>query len=292
MAADLATHEFLTVPELAELLRVKERKVYDLAAAGEVPCTRVTGKLLFPERAVRAWLAAGSGAAPAPARPAICLGSSDPLLEWALSQSRSGIATLFDGSLDGLERFEAGGGIAAGLHIADVESGHWNLPALRERGLRDAVLLSWARRERGLVVRDPAIRGPGDLAGRRFAPRQTASGTHRLTTATLGGAGLSVADLHMTPPARTEAAAVAAVADGTAEATLGLAALAALHDLIFVPLMTERFDLLVARPHWFEEPLQTLAAFCRSDFFADRARSMPGYDVADCLTVRWNAPTQ
>ena len=40
-------HEYLTVRELAALLRLKERKIYDLAASGKVPCSRATGKLLF-----------------------------------------------------------------------------------------------------------------------------------------------------------------------------------------------------------------------------------------------------
>ena len=39
---------FLTTREVADLLRVKERKVYDLAAADEIPHRRITGKLLFP----------------------------------------------------------------------------------------------------------------------------------------------------------------------------------------------------------------------------------------------------
>ncbi|HIC80349.1 MAG TPA: DNA-binding protein, partial [Kiloniellaceae bacterium] len=43
-----ASPAFLTTKEVAELLRVKERKVYDLSAEGEIPCRRVTGKLLFP----------------------------------------------------------------------------------------------------------------------------------------------------------------------------------------------------------------------------------------------------
>jgi excisionase family DNA binding protein len=30
--------EYLTTRELAELLRIKERKVYDLVASGAVPC--------------------------------------------------------------------------------------------------------------------------------------------------------------------------------------------------------------------------------------------------------------
>jgi len=32
--------EYLTTKELAELLRIKERKVYDLAASGAVPCSK------------------------------------------------------------------------------------------------------------------------------------------------------------------------------------------------------------------------------------------------------------
>ena len=62
-------HEFLTVRELAEVLRIKERKVYDLAASGRVPCSRATGKLLFPAGEIRAWIdGAKSGGARAGVR--------------------------------------------------------------------------------------------------------------------------------------------------------------------------------------------------------------------------------
>ena len=47
---------YLTTKELADLLRIKERKVYDLAASGKVPCSRATGKLLFPAAEIRAWI--------------------------------------------------------------------------------------------------------------------------------------------------------------------------------------------------------------------------------------------
>ena len=52
--------DFLTTRELASLLRVKERKVYDLVAAGALPVRRVTGKLLFPRNEIDAWLGAQS----------------------------------------------------------------------------------------------------------------------------------------------------------------------------------------------------------------------------------------
>ena len=39
----------MSTREVAEYLRVKERKVYDLVRRRQIPCTRVTGKLLFPK---------------------------------------------------------------------------------------------------------------------------------------------------------------------------------------------------------------------------------------------------
>jgi excisionase family DNA binding protein len=49
-------HEYLTVKELADLLRLKERKIYDLAASRGVPCSEATGKPLFPAAEIRAWV--------------------------------------------------------------------------------------------------------------------------------------------------------------------------------------------------------------------------------------------
>jgi excisionase family DNA binding protein len=48
--------EFYTTHELAALLRVKERKVYDLVAKETLPFRRVTGKLLFPRDEISQWL--------------------------------------------------------------------------------------------------------------------------------------------------------------------------------------------------------------------------------------------
>lgn len=285
--------EFLTVRELAELLRIKERKVYDLAASGEVPCTRVTGKLLFPETAVRAWIAeASSGGDPLEtALPNVFVGSHDPLLEWALRQSLCGLATYFDGSLDGLRRFVAREGVAAALHVTDTGGG-WNISAVEQRRVQGAVLVAWAVRSRGLVLREAdasAIHEPQDLRGRRVVPRQAESGTHLLFERLLRDAGLSTDDIDLTAAARSEADAVSAVAQGTADVAFGLESLASLHRLRFVPLVEERFDILVDRAAWFEPPMQRFVAFCQRPEFREHAKSTPGYDVNEMFAVRWNA---
>ena len=87
---------YLTTKEVAALLRVRERKVYDLAAAGGIPHRRITGKLLFPRAEILAWIEGGGDTA-SPERPEVLTGSHDPLLDWAVRESGSGLATLWNG---------------------------------------------------------------------------------------------------------------------------------------------------------------------------------------------------
>ena len=181
------TSEYLTAKELAAFLRIKERKVYQLASSGEIPCSRAMGKLLFPRQAVEDWFARGAkggSATQEPERPAVFLGSHDPLLEWALKASGSGLATYFDSSMDGLDRFASHEGIATGLHVFDPDTEDWNTPLVSERFKHaPVVLVEWTWRSRGLVLArdvEGAVSGLKDLKGRRVAPRQAEAGSHGL----------------------------------------------------------------------------------------------------------------
>ena len=48
--------DYLTTREVAELLRLGERKIYELVADGAIPVSRATGKLLFPRDLIDAWV--------------------------------------------------------------------------------------------------------------------------------------------------------------------------------------------------------------------------------------------
>lgn len=291
-------HEYLTVKELADLLRMKERKIYDLASSGAVPVSKATGKLLFPAAEIRAWIEnaksgglAGSSTASA-TRPPIVLGSHDPLLDWAIRQSRCGLASYYDGSLDGVDRFVRGEGIAAGLHIHDATSDRWNVPTVSDLASdQNAVLVAFTARKRGLVYRADgiALGGLSDLAGRRFVPRQAESGTDALFREIAGREGLDLSRLTLADVARTEDEAVEAVRRGDADATFGLEAVARSYGLEFLPVIEEHFALLVDRKAWFEAQMQKLMAFCATETFADRAKTSGGYDIVDLGKVIWNA---
>jgi excisionase family DNA binding protein len=290
--------EFLTVKELAALLRLKERKIYHLAATGAIPCSRATGKLLFPAVEIRHWIAqAKSGsflgpATAAAARPPIILGSHDPLLDWAVRQSRCGLATFYDGSRDGLDRFVLAEGVATSLHIYDAKSDSWNINAVKDCAEnQNAVLISFAKRQRGLVFRSGKS-GPTDLSGLvglRIVPRQPGSGTDTLFKALAARNGLDLSHLNLTPVARTEDEAVEAVRRGDADVAFGLEAVARSYGLEFTPVIEESFALLVDRKAWFEPPMQALLKFCKSADFLARAKTCGGYDVEDVSSVVWNA---
>lgn len=284
---------YLTTKELAELLRIKERKIYDMAAQGEVPCVRVVGKLLFPREDVEAWIAEGrSGprAQPGPLPP-ILVGSHDPLLEWALRASDSGLAAFFDGSLDGLDRVIAREAMGCATHIHD--SGGWNTATVAARaGDLPVVLVELARRERGLVTppHNPrALTGVADLAGLRVVRRQRAAASQQLLVGLCSEAGLEPAALDYAPDtARTEDEAALMVHDGQADVAFGLRAMAERLGLTFVPILEERLDLLVWRRAYFEPPIQRLLRFLAGGDAAARAASMGGYDLSAVGAVRFN----
>ena len=279
---------YLTTKEVAELLRVRERKVYDLAAADEIPHRRITGKLLFPADEIHTWIEGGDGGVAGP-RPDVVAGSHDPLLDWAIRESGAGLATLTDGSLDGLDRFAGGHAAAAGMHVP--EDGGWNVGTVTARGLGGCVLIGWAVRARGILLAPQladAVKSIADLKGCRVALRQDGAGAAALLDRLLAEAGMTSDDLVPSGTvARTESDAAAAVSAGEAEAALGIGAMARQFGLGFVPLVEENYDLLVDRRAWFTPPFQRLMTFTRSDSFRAKADALGGYDLTDAGAVRW-----
>ena len=290
-------NRFLTTREVASLLRVRERKVYELVAEQAIPVSRVTGKMLFPRDLVEAWvrrrveLAADTADFAPP--PAVLAGSHDPLLDWAIRESGSEIATFFGGSIDGLARLTERKAFAAGMHVFDPDTGEFNLSLVAsELAGQPVVMTEWAWRTQGLVVASGNPRGlasAADLAGVRFIPRQPEAGSHHLLLHLLAEAGIETDAVAMLdPPARTEADVALHVLEGRADAGLAVETVARMHRLDFIPLFRERYDLLVWRREYFEPPMQRLLAFCAGAAFRRRATEIGGYDLSGLGTVRYN----
>ena len=168
----------------------------------------------------------------------------------------------------------------------------WNVGTVADRfASQPCVLVEFATRERGLIMapdRAEAINGIADLRGRLIVPRQAEAGSQALLDHLLAEAGLANGDYVLTEAARTETDAAQVIADGLGEVALGLRVAADQFKLAFKPVMRERFDLLVDRKAWFDPPMQTLLAYCRTDAFRSKAEAMGGYDLSGLGTVHFN----
>jgi len=291
-------HDYLTTAEVCAYLRLKERTIYELVSRKAIPCSRATGKLLFPRRLIDRWVEANLDMQDARllAPPPIVAGSSDPLLDWALRESGSGLATLAEGSEAGLRRFAEGAALAAGVHIYGGAQAGYNVAAVRAIGtVVDLVLIGWAERDQGLVVArgNPlGLMGLDDVAKKRarLIQRQPGAGAQILFDELAREAGHAAADFTVAAgTALTETDVASAVADGVADCGLAVGAVARHYGLDFVKLHKERFDIACRRRSYFEPPLQKLFAFARTEAFRAKAASLGAYDLAVTGRVHYNA---
>ncbi|MGM0855946.1 MAG: substrate-binding domain-containing protein [Pseudomonadota bacterium] len=293
-----STAMYLTTSEVAVYLRLKERKVYDLVRQGQIPCSRVTGKLLFPRQQVDLWVLnhlEGDQAQRQPP-PAVVAGSQDPLLEWAIRESQSDLASLFHGSGDGVRRLLESRAMVAGVHLLDPVSGRYNQPMqLGLGGVRDLVVLRWATRRQGLLIAadNPlGITGIADLARPevRVAHRQPGAGAAQLLAYLLAQTGIAEASVRwVTHPSLNEDDLALSVLQGEADVGLGVEAAARRQQLAFIPLFDEQFDVMMHRRSYFEPGVQSLLAFTHKPRFAERAEALGGYDISQLGNVVYNA---
>lgn len=291
-------NDYLTTAEVADYLRLKERKVYDLVRQGHIPCSRATGKLLFPRQHIDMWVLShleGDQAQRQPPPPVLA-GSQDPLLEWAVRESGSDLASLCQGSGDGVRRLLEGRAMLAGIHLLDAASGRYNEPAaLGLGGVRDLIVVHWATRRQGLLLApgNPlGIQSVGDIAKRKavLAHRQPGAGAAQLLSYLLEQAGIPPEALRWAAhPALSEDDLALTIAQGDADVGLGMQAAAQRQQLAFVPLVEESFDVVMHRRSYFEPAVQALFAFARTARFAQRASTLSGYDVRQLGRVLYNA---
>ena len=134
-------NEFLNTKEVAKYIGINEKKVYFMAKAGKLPCTRVTGKWVFPKKLIDEWIEENSRGVTSSKKAEqrevlLAAGSDDPSLGILrdLYAARKTSASLFfanSGSSGGLAAVRDGVADVALSHLLDPETGEYNLPFVR-----------------------------------------------------------------------------------------------------------------------------------------------------------------
>jgi len=149
----------------------------------------------------------------------------------------------------------------------------------------------WVERQQGLLVckgNPKGIHGLADLPrpGLRFINRQRGAGTRVLLDYSLRKAGISAAAIAgYEQEEYTHLAVAAAVASGRADSGLGVMAAARALDLDFVPLFTERYDLVIPCRHLpggeSGDLLAPLFDLMHNPAFRQAVQALDGYDVSE-----------
>ncbi len=224
-------------------------------------------------------------------------GSHDLLLARIAAQFPSiapghALRLTFTGSLGGLIALAEGTADLAGCHLWDAESDTYNLPFVRRLlpGRRVA-LLTLAHRRVGLIVApgNPlGLRGLADLArpGLRFIGRPRGTGTRVWLDAQMRRLGLEGPTGRVAEVA-THSELAQALAEGRADAGLGIEAAARVYGLDFVPLTRERYDLVIPAEIWELPPVAALVGWLTPEAASALAADLGGYETEATGRVEW-----
>ena len=219
----------------------------------------------------------------------VILGSDDLALDLLARRLRDDeaapdVVTMAMGSLEGLIALRHGQGHIAGCHLFDSETGEFNRSYARALFPgRALVLVTLAHREQGLIVPGGNPSGHTELAaaaagGARIVNRNRGSGTRVWLDRMLSSAGLDPAQIAgYMDEVNTHDAAARAVAGGDADVALGIRPAATAHALDFVPLVEERYDLVIPLEHYESDLLAPLLRLLQDEEFKRSIDALGGY---------------
>jgi molybdopterin molybdotransferase/putative molybdopterin biosynthesis protein len=225
-------------------------------------------------------------------RTIVAIGSHDltlDLLSSELAKAHTGqsLSSSNVGSLGGLIALQRGEAHLAGSHLLDEESGEYNLSYVRRYlAGKSVMLVNLVFRDQGLIVpkgNPKGIHGLDDLFRDDvlFVNRQRGAGTRVLLDFQLRRMGTSPEQINgYAREEYTHLAVAAAVVGGTADTGLGILAAARALGLDFVPLLKERYDLVIPRDVYDSDLLTPLLAIIRGPDFRTQVESLGGYDAS------------
>jgi putative molybdopterin biosynthesis protein len=292
--------EMMNTKEAAAYLGIHEKQVYALIRAKRIPCTRVTGKWLFPKHLIDEWIAFHAresvpggmrrgGEAP---RALLAAGSNDPVLDILLSEMKVSHPDLYifsssTGSVEGLRLLGRGHADIAWCHILDPESGDYNISYVSNNLAETGVaVVHLFYRELGFVS-SPALARPvaawSELAGKmRFINRQKGSGTRIFLDHNLREKGIDPARIRgYEREVYTHLEVGLTILAGDADAGIATVAVSKLLGLGFTPLVRESFDMVLAKETFFKGEVQAFIDTLASAEFRRLVAPLGSYDFGE-----------
>ncbi len=302
---DPLSADMMSTREVAEYLGINEKQVYALIKDKKIPCTRVTGKWLFPRHLIDSWIDRDAGmteSSRAAGDPGILLaaGSNDPILDVLLNRMKQGggryIFSCSTGSSRGLQLLADGDADIAWCHLHDPDTGVFNIAhASSALAGKKIALVRLFHRETGFVLSSAlaeTVRGFGDLGDPAvdFVNRQPGSGTRILIDQRLAMEGISPESVRgYEREVYTHLEVALSIVSGEANTGVASVAVAKLMGLHFIPLIKESFDMVLMQETFFSKEIQDFIETLRSPRFRKLVEPMGEYDFRESGKILYSS---
>ncbi len=305
----MAQNKSLSTQEVAQILHVSKSTIYELIRRGEINSYKIGRKVRFTQDDVDAYIARSrheQSVQPVrrvelqssllhpeqPGNPALILSGQDVVLDILanfLHQRAVPSQRVYLNSFEGLLALYEGRVDAAACHLYDAEEKSFNVPFVKKLlpGV-PAALINISYRTQGFYVaagNPKEIRGWRDLARRDISVlnRRPGSSARVLLDGQLHRMGL---DKRMVAGYEREMKShltmAAAIAAGEADLAIGTERISRqIEGLDFIPLLQERFDLVVHRELLETDEGEKLLEILRSEVFRKEILPFSGNDYRD-----------
>lgn len=224
----------------------------------------------------------------------INIGSHDLLLDVLKNElqtvhSELHFASFHTGSMGGLMALKQGIAHMATSHLFDAESGEYNFPYIRRilEG-HNLVVINIVYRQQGLIVakgNPKNIVGIDDLLREDiiYINRQKGSGTRVLLDYLLSEHKIDTEHIRGYQQEEFSHLMVAsAVANQRADLGLGIYSAAEAFQLDFLPIIKERYDVIIPQKYYHSDRIQKLLAIIKTEHFKEQVVRLGGYDLSQC----------
>ncbi|MDD4802343.1 MAG: helix-turn-helix transcriptional regulator [Syntrophomonas sp.] len=291
--------------EIGKLLKVSKGTVYELLKRGEIPSYRVGKKIRISQADLQVYMHASETPVKSPntnihlsvekliiENQGLIICGQDVVLDILtryLEKKNPLLRSLrsYVGSIDGLLALYKGTANITATHLWDGETDEYNIPYVRRflPGQR-TVIINLVYRTLGFYVAPGNPRSIYDWPDLlkpdvSIINRDKGSGTRVMLDEHLRNLNIDVRNISGYENEEMSHIAVAsAVARGIADVGLGTEKAALqVHEIEFVPLTKERYDLVLYKHDLEKSNFQTLLSILRSDDFKDEVNGMGGYDT-------------
>ena len=294
-----------TIEEVSQLLKVSKLTIYDLVKKGDLPVFRVGRQMRMDAKDLELYINNHkSSTSPVPVadspknevKDSLVISGQDMVLDilGQYIQKDTSYKTLRSntGSLSGLISMYNGDSDIVSLHMFDGDTGEYNLPYIKKILVGyPYILLNLVSRKAGLYVKKGNPFGLTtwtDLKHKDLAiiNRERGSGARILLDEQLRIHSISSKNLKGYENEETNHLSVAsAVSAGIADVGVGIEKAAKIVGIDFVPLITERYDLVILKSLKNEQLINVVKRILSSNSFQAEIKALGDYDISQTGSI-------